>query len=214
VNQQGVDTVEAKINRRTSIDFPQSSYDYITKQIVSGKEKSMRDMLLKLLSYHRNYDISSWRPDDGVLQTHLVRWVMMSDADMEVFEEHLTPEERHHVGLTIGKMWAESWNSRAQTWDGNLKAVDNWSHVAETWKFAGWGRIDYNPRLGRIFVLDCVFSPETVAGTLEGMIGKPVKQVHLDYAERASTRIYAFDLSTKIPVTHELLTPAVSFETR
>lgn len=197
--------VERTINRRTSIDFPQSCYDYITKQIVSGKERSMRDMLLKLLSYHRKYDIGSWRPDDGVLQTHMVRWVMMSDADMQAFEEHLTAEERHDVGLTIGKMWAEAWDARAQTWDGDLAKVDNWSHVAETWKFAGWGRMDYNPRLNRIFVLDCVFSPETVAGTLEGMIGKPVKQVQFAYPQRASTRIYAFDLSTKTPVTQEVL---------
>jgi hypothetical protein len=192
--------VDGSVNRRTSIDFPQSSYDYITKQIVSGKEKSMRDMLLKLISYHTKYDMGSWRPDDGVLQTQMVRWVMMSDADMQVFEEHLTPDQRHEVGLTIGKMWAEAWMSRAETWDGNLSTLDNWSHVAETWKFAGWGRMDYNPRLNRIFILDSVFSPETIAGTLEGMIGKPVKQVQLAYPQRASTRIYAFDLSTKTPV--------------
>jgi hypothetical protein len=103
---EGTVDKEGGNNRRTSSDFPQSCYDYITKQIVSGKEKNMRSMLLKLLSYHRNYDIGSWRPDDGVLQSHMVRWVMMSDADMEAFEEHLTPEERYDVGLTIGKMWA------------------------------------------------------------------------------------------------------------
>ena len=50
---------------------------------------------------------------------------MMSDADMEVFEEQLTPEQRHNVGLTIGKMWAEAWNPRAETWDGDLSKVDN-----------------------------------------------------------------------------------------
>ena len=206
--------MDGTINRRTSIDFPQSCYDYITKQIVSGKEKSMRDMLLKLISYHKKYDIGSWRPDDGVLQTHMVRWVMMSDADMQVFEEQLTPEQRHSVGLTIGKMWAESWNNRAETWDGNLSTVDNWSHVAETWTFAGWGKIDYNPRLGRIFVLDCVFSPETVAGTLEGMIGKPVKQVQFAYPQRASTRIYAFDLTTKTPMTQGVVVSVRSPERR
>jgi len=167
----------------------------------------MREMLLKLISYHRKYDMGSWRPDDGVLQTHMVRWVMMSDADMQVLEEQLTAEQRHSVGLTIGKMWAEAWNARAETWDGNLSTVDNWSHVAETWTFAGWGKIDYNPRLGRIFVLDCVFSPETVAGTLEGMIGKPVKQVQFAYPQRASTRIYAFDLTTKTSITQGVAPP-------
>ena len=204
---EGTSDKEGALNRRTSIDFPQSCYDYITKQIVNGKEKSMRSMLLKLLSYHRNYDIGSWRPDDGVLQSHMVRWVMMSDADMGAFEEHLTPEQRHDVGLTIGKMWAEAWNERAQTWDGDLRSLDNWSHVAETWRFAGWGRLDYNPRLNRIFVLDSVFSPETIAGTLEGMIGKPVKRVELAYPQRASTRIYAFDLTTKTPATHDVIAP-------
>jgi len=193
--------VDETSNRRTSIDFPQSTFDYMTKQIVSGKEKSMRDMLLKLISYHTKYDIGSWRPDDGVLQTHMVRWVMMTDADMQVFEEQLTPEQRHNVGLIIGKMWAESWSARAQTWDGDLSTLDNWNHVAETWKFAGWGRIDYNPRINRIFVLDCVFSAETVSGALEGMIGKPVNQVQYTYPQRASTRIYAFDLTTKMPLT-------------
>ncbi len=207
MSEEGVGAVEGKINRRTSIDFPQSCHDYITKQIVSGKEKSMRDMLLKLLSYHRQYDIGSWRPDDGVLQTHMVRWVMMTDADMEIFEEHLTAEARHDVGLTMGKMWAETWNARAQTWDGNLRDLDNWSHVAETWKFAGLGRIDYNPRLNRIFLLDCVFSAETASGILEGMIGKTVKRVEFAYPQRASKRIYAFDLTTKTPVTQELITP-------
>jgi len=192
--------MEQRVNKRTSIDFPQSSYDYITKMIVAGKEKSMRDMLLKLLSYHREYDIGSWRPEDGVLQTHMVRWVMMSDADIEAFEEGLPPERRRAVGLTIGKMWAEAWTSRAQTWDGDLSKLDNWSHAAETWKFAGWGRLDFNPRLNRIFVLDCVFSPETVTGVLEGLIGRIVKQVKLSYPERASSRIYAFDLGMQLPI--------------
>ncbi len=102
----------------------------------------------------------------------------------------------------MGKMWAETWNARAQTWDGNLRSLDNWAHVAETWKFAGLGRIDYNPRLNRIFLLDSVFSAETVGGILEGMIGRAVKQVHFDYPQRASMRIFAFDLSTKTPVTN------------
>ena len=198
--------MEEHVNRRTSIDFPQSTHDYITKMIASGKEKSMRDMLLKLLSYHRLYDMGSWRPEDGVLQTHMVRWVMMSDADIEALEENLPAESRHEIGLTIGKMWAEAWASRAQTWDGDLRKLDNWSYAAETWKFAGWGRLDFNPSLNRLFVLDCVFSPETVAGVLEGLIGRPVDQVKLSYPERASTRIYAFNLKTRVP---NELTPTV-----
>ena len=192
--------MEQHLNKRTSIDFPQSVHDYITKMIVVGKEKSMRDMLLKLLSYHRLYDIGSWRPEDGVLQTHMVRWVMMSDADIEALEEKLSPERRHEIGLTIGKMWAEAWVSRAQTWDGDLRKLDNWSRAAETWKFAGWGRLDFNPSLNRIFVIDCVFSSETVAGVLEGLIGRAVKHAKLSYTERASSRIYAFDLETHLPV--------------
>jgi hypothetical protein len=198
--------VTRRINKRTSIDFPQSSYDYITKMIVAGKEKSMRDMLLKLLHYHRLYDMGSWRPEDGVLQTHMVRWVMMTDADMKLFEESLSPERRREVGLIIGKMWAESWNSRAQTWDGDLRKLDNWEYAAETWKVTGWGRLDFNPRLNRIFVLDCVFSPETVAGVLEGLLGRTLKQVKLSYTERASTRIYAFDLAMGVPA--KLAVPA------
>jgi hypothetical protein len=70
--------------------------------------------------------------------------------------------------------------------------------------------MDYNPRLNRIFVIDSVFSPETIAGTLEGMIGKPVKRIELAYTQRASTRIYAFDLSTKTPATHRVVQPIPS----
>lgn len=192
--------MEQRVNRRTSIDFPQSSYDYITKMIVAGKEKSMRDMLLRLINYHNLYDIGSWRPEDGVLQTHMVRWVMMSDADIQAFEENLSPDCRHEIGVTIGKMWAEAWISRAETWNGDLRRADNWSHAAETWKVVGWGHLDFNPSLNRIFVIDCVFSPETVAGVLEGLLGRAVKQAKLTYAERASSRIYAFDLGMRPPI--------------
>jgi hypothetical protein len=200
--------MEQHINKRTSIDFPQSSYEYITKMIVAGKEKSMRDMLLKLLSIHQSYDIGSWRLDDGVLQTHMVRWIMMSDTDIETFEESLPPERRHEIGLKIGKMWAEAWALSARTWDGDLRKLDNWSHTAETWKFAGWGSLDFNPRLNRIFVLDCVFSPETVAGVLEGLIGRTVTHVKLSRPEVASSRIYAFDMGPLVPI--KLLSPTQS----
>jgi hypothetical protein len=200
--------MEQRINKRTSIDFPQSSYDYITKMIVAGKEKSMRDMLLKLLSLHRAYDIGSWRIEDGVLQTHMVRFVVMSDVDMEAFEDNIPSERRHDIGLTIGKMWAEAWAARARTWDGDLRKLENWSYAVDAWKYAGWGRLDFNPRLNRIFAYDSVFSPETIAGVLEGLIGRNIKPVKLAYPERASKRIYTFDLGP--PVSNELASPVQS----
>jgi len=186
--------MEQRINKRTSIDFPQSVYDYITKMIVERKEKSMRDMLLKLLSLHRAYDIGSWRIEDGVLQTHMVRFVVMSDVDMEAFEENIPPERRHDIGLTIGKMWAEAWSARARTWDGDLRKLENWSYAVDAWKYAGWGRLDFNPRQNRILVLDCVFSPETVAGVLEGLLGRAIKQSKSSQPKFTSNRIYAYDV--------------------
>lgn len=164
------------------------------EQVSSGKEKSMRDMILKLIDYHKKYDMASWRPDAGVLQTHVVRWVMLSDADLRLFEEKMTEGERREIGVTIGKMWAEAWAERAETWDGDLSKLNNWNHVAETWKFAGWGRLDFNPRLSRVFVLDCIFTPEIVAGVLEGLLAKAVKRVEFVYPQKASTRIYAYDI--------------------
>jgi hypothetical protein len=181
-------------SKRTSIDFPQGDYEYMMEQVSSGKEKSMRDMLLKLVDYHRKYDMASWRPDDGLLQTHVVRWALLSDGDLRLFEEKLTGKELQEIGITVGKMWAEAWDARAETWDGDLTKLDNWNHVAETWKFAGWGKLDLNTRTNRIFVFDCIFSSNMVEGVLEGLLGRPVKSVEYIYPKNASTRIYAYDV--------------------
>lgn len=181
-------------NRRTSIDFPQEDYDYITAEVATGKEKSMRNMLLKLLDYHRKYDMASWRPDDGFLQTHIVRWALFSDADIRLFEERLTSKELREIGTTMGKMWAEAWAARAETWDGDLTKPNNWNCVAETWKFTGWGRLDFNQRINRVFVLDCIFSSELVGGVLEGLLGRTPRQVEFTYPRNSSTRMYAYDM--------------------
>jgi hypothetical protein len=181
--------------KKTTIDLPQSVYDFITRMINEGKEKSLRDMFLKLIDIYRWLDIGSWRLDDGILQTHMVRWIIMSDADMRIFEEHLTAEERHDVGLTIGKMWAEAWNARARTWDGDLTKRDNWNHVVETWKVVGWGSLDFNEGLNRIRIIDSLFSVETIAGVLEGLIGRTIKEVKSH--STLSHRIYAFDIGPR-----------------
>jgi len=181
-------------HKRTSIDIPQDRYDFVAEMIAEGKEKSMRDMLLKLLHIYSMYDVGSWRLEDGVLKTHMVRWMMMSDADMRLFEESISPQRRREIGLTMGKMWAEAWAARAETWDGDLRNLENWSTTEETWRVVGWGRLEFDRHLNRILVFDCVFTPETVAGVLEGLLGRTVKQSTSFDHKIASNRIYAFDI--------------------
>lgn len=181
-------------SRRTSIDLPARVYEYIASQVESGREKSLRDMFLKLVDLHRYFDIGSWNLSRGILRDKLHRWCVMSDAEAHLLETLIPREKLFDAGQDVGMVWREVWANKPALYNSHLEATDSLEPIGRAWRLNGWGSLDVEPRSGTVLVADPIFSSEFIRGLLTAVLGRELRRAPMAYEQNSSLRVYAYEM--------------------
>jgi len=166
IGQRGVDFLERKAGRRTTVIFEEKDREYLEQLIREGKEPGIKPFISKMFDVYRSMAMYDWK-FPGEYYVGISRVAFFSQENLELLVEMVPEDKLLEIGRKLGETTAVSIEA-SQNIDPHKK--DNWGKALERLRVFGYG--DVILRDGYIvaknpFITNLTF----LTGFLEGILG-------------------------------------------